>query len=152
MSVLRCITKIDPIRIEGVVLHGFRRGSSLLDCPTANLAADLLQNKIGHLKLGVYYGWASLHGTVYKMVANIGKNPSFANEYVTVEVHLLHKFEEDFYDETLRVLILGSIRTESRFNSLDQLKTAIHKDCSIAEDLLEQTEYKHFRNDSYFFE
>lgn len=152
MSVVRCITKIDPIRIEGIVIHGFRRGSSLLNCPTANLAADLLQEKINHLKLGVYYGWASLHGKVYKMVANIGKNPSFDNKYVTVEVHLLHTFEEDFYDACLRVILLGSIRTESRFNSLEELKVAIHKDCDIAQDLLDDSDYSCYQNDSYLLE
>lgn len=152
MSVVRCITRIDPIRIEGVVLHGFRRGSTLLDCPTANLSADLLQDKIGNLKLGVYYGWAQLRGIVYKMVANIGKNPSFGNKYVTIEVHLLHKFDEDFYDESIRVLILGSIRTESRFSSLDDLKTAIHQDCGIATDLLDEDIYQNFKEDAYFVE
>ena len=150
MSIARCIQRIDPIRLEGVVIHGFRRGSTLLNCPTANLAADLLQSKINHLKLGVYFGWCSLRGVVYKMVANIGKNPSFNNEYVTVEVHLLHQFEEDFYDESLRVLILGSIRTESKFNSLEELKEAIHTDCGIANGLLDEKDVAEYQHYSFF--
>ena len=152
MSITRCIQRINPIRIEGVVVHGFRRGSTLLNCPTANLASEPLQGEIKHLKLGVYFGWCSLRGIVYKMVANIGKNPSFNNEHVTVEVHLLHHFEEDFYDESLRVLILGSIRTESKFNSLDELKEAIHKDCDIANGLLDEESVAEYQHDSYFKE
>ena len=149
MSVLRCITKLSPCRFEGIIVHGYKRGTTLLDCPTANICTDKIQDVIKGFKMGVYYGWASLHGVVYKMVANIGRNPSFGNEYVSVEVHLLHKFDEDFYDETLKVLILGSIRTESKFSSLEELKKAIHEDCGIAESLLDQAEYAPFETDSF---
>lgn len=149
MSVVRCITKLPVCRIEGTVVHGYRRGSTLLDCPTANICTDHIQDTIKDFKKGVYYGWASLHGVVYKMVANIGKNPSFGNEHVSVEVHLLHTFSQDFYDENLKVVILGSIRTESKFSSLEELKTAIHEDCGIAEKLLDDEEYSSFKSDSF---
>lgn len=131
------------------MVHGFKRGSTLLNCPTANICTDHVQNAIKDLKQGVYYGWASLNGAVYKMVANIGKNPSFGNEHISVEVHLLHEFSQDFYDENLKVLILGSIRTESKFSSLEELKTAIHEDCGIAEKLLDDIEYSSFKTDSF---
>lgn len=149
MSVVRCITRLEPCYIQGVVLHGFRRGTTLLDCPTANLPTENIQNRIQHFKMGVYFGWASLRGEVYKMVANIGKNPSFGNAFMTVEVHLLHTFNHDFYDEELRVVILGSIRTENKFNSLEELKTAIHEDCRIAESLLEEEAYSGFKHDAF---
>ena len=119
-------------------MHGYKRGTTLLDCPTANICTDKIQDVIKGFKMGVYYGWASF-----------GRNPSFGNEYVSVEVHLLHKFDEDFYDETLKVLILGSIRTESKFSSLEELKKAIHEDCGIAESLLDQAEYAPFETDSF---
>lgn len=99
--------------------------------------------------MGVYFGWASLRGEVYKMVANIGKNPSFGNDFMTVEVHLLHKFNHDFYDEQLKVVILGSIRTENKFNSLNELKVAIHEDCHIAESLLDEKIYSGFKYDAF---
>ena len=83
------------------------------------------------------------------MVANIGRNPSFDNEEVSVEVHLLHSFDNDFYDEHLKVLVLGSIRTESKFSSLEGLKEAIHEDCRIAEQVLEEEQYSVYRNDSF---
>ena len=149
MNVARCITRLDPCYIRGEVLHGFQRGRTLLDCPTANLPTGDIQNRIRHFKMGVYFGWASLRGDVYKMVANIGKNPSFGNDYVTVEVHLLHKFDYDFYDEELKVVIVGSIRTETKFTSLDDLKTAIHRDCDIAETLLDEADYAAFKRDAF---
>ena len=83
------------------------------------------------------------------MVANIGKNPSFGNDLMTVEVHLLHKFNHDFYDEQLKVVILGSIRTENKFNSLNELKVAIHEDCHIAESLLDEKIYSGFKCDAF---
>ena len=149
MSVVRCITKLDPVRLEGVIVHGFKRGSTLLDCPTANVCTKGIQDLICDFKVGVYFGWTSLRGVVYKMVANIGRNPSFDNEEVSVEVHLLHSFDKDFYDEHLKVLVLGSIRTESKFSSLEGLKEAIHEDCRIAEQVLEEEQYSVYRNDSF---
>ena len=149
MSIARCITKLDPVRLEGVVVHGFKRGTTLLDCPTANVCPDSIQDKIRGFRMGVYFGWASLRGIVYKMVANIGKNPSFDNGVVSVEVHLLHQFDHDFYDDTLKVLILGSIRTESKFSSLSELKEAIHEDCRIADHLLSEEQYSRYQSDRY---
>lgn len=32
------------------------------------------------MELGVYFGWAQVHGVVYKMVMSLGKNPYFNNE------------------------------------------------------------------------
>lgn len=151
MSVVRCITPLEPVFIEGHVVHGFKRGSTLLNCPTANVCTDEIQDKIQHFKRGVYFGWASLKGIVYKMIANIGKNPSFGNDEVSVEVHILHQFDEDFYDENLKVLILGSIRTETKFTSLEELKKTIHEDCGIAEELLNNQEYRSFQMNSPFF-
>ena len=95
--------------------------------------------------MGVYFGWAKLKGETFKMIANIGKNPSFGNDKVSVEVHLLHQFEEDFYDENLQVVIVGSIRTETKFASLEELKITIHEDCRIAEELLNEEQYLSFR-------
>ena len=149
MSVLRCVTKLDPVRLEGAIIHGFKRGTKLLDCPTANVCPEVVQDQIRHFKMGVYFGWTSLKGVIYKMVANIGRNPSFSNEGVSVEVHLLHSFDEDFYDENLKVLIIGSIRTESKFSSVEELKMAIHEDCRSAERLLDEEQYSIYRNDPF---
>ena len=47
------------------------------------------------------------------------------------------------------MLVLGSIRTESKFSSLEGLKEAIHEDCRIAEQVLEEEQYSVYRNDSF---
>ncbi|KAF2368985.1 Riboflavin kinase domain bacterial/eukaryotic [Trinorchestia longiramus] len=50
----------------------------------------------------------------------------------TVETHILHEFSEDFYGSWLRVVVLGYIRPEQNFESLDLLISAIKGDISDA--------------------
>jgi riboflavin kinase len=47
---------------------------------SANLSEPVVSALPKDLSTGIYYGWASLHGTVYKMVASIGWNPYYKNE------------------------------------------------------------------------
>jgi hypothetical protein len=37
------------------------------------------------------------------MVASIGWNPQFKNEKMTIEPHIIHKFDHDFYGEHIKV-------------------------------------------------
>lgn len=46
----------------------------------ANFPESVVNELPGDLSTGVYYGWASLHGQVYKMVSSIGWNPYYKNE------------------------------------------------------------------------
>ncbi|KAL1294767.1 hypothetical protein AAHE18_19G163400 [Arachis hypogaea] len=87
---------------------------------------------------GVYFGWAGLSSRgVFKMVMNIGWNPYFDNKEKTIEPWILHKFDEDFYGEELRLIIVGYIRPEANFPSLESLIAKIHEDGEIAEKALE---------------
>jgi len=47
---------------------------------SANLPESVIDALPKDLSTGIYYGWASLHGEVYKMVASIGWNPYYKNE------------------------------------------------------------------------
>lgn len=62
----------------------------------------------------------------------------------------MHKFEKDFYGSNLRIAILGYLRGEMNFSSLDGLITQIKTDISNAEKLLEKDEYQTFKNESIF--
>ena len=56
----------------------------------------------------MYYGFASVSGgPVYKAVTSVGWNPHYENEEKSIEVHILHEFDKDFYGEELRFLFLG---------------------------------------------
>jgi riboflavin kinase len=52
------------------------------------------------------------------MVMSIGWNPFFDNSSKTIEPWLLHEFPEDFYDQELRLTVLGYIRPECGFTTL----------------------------------
>ena len=81
-------------------------------------------------------------GGVFKTVASIGWNPYFKNEKKTVEPHLIHEFKDDFYDQTLKVVFCGFLRPEMNFNSLDELKAAIHKDIEDSKKCLDDPQYQ----------
>ena len=66
------------------------------------------------------------------MVMSIGFNPYFKNTVRTAEVHVLHKFEETFYGEEMRLLVLGYVRPEKDYPSLDALIEDITFDTEVA--------------------
>ncbi|KAH9240425.1 hypothetical protein K456DRAFT_1825492 [Colletotrichum gloeosporioides 23] len=149
-----------PLKMEGKVISGFGRGSKELGIPTANLPVDSSQTPwIDDIKSGVYFGWASLalpashpdrvaagHGPaqptlefqLYPMVMSIGYNPFYKNTVRSAEVHVLHKFAADFYDSHMRLLILGFVREEKDYKSLDALIKDINLDCDVARGSLDR--------------
>jgi len=142
-------SKVLPYFASGVIVKGFGRGSKALGIPTANLPESVVSDLPKDLSTGIYYGWASLHGEVHKMVASIGWNPYYKNEKKSMEVHLLHKFQDDFYDEELKVIITGYIRPEKDFSSLDELIKEIKNDIAIAERQLEEPVVNKLKNDDF---
>lgn len=47
---------------------------------SANLPESVISLLPKDLNTGIYYGWASLNGQIYKMVTSIGWNPYYKNE------------------------------------------------------------------------
>ncbi|KAL1718385.1 hypothetical protein EV715DRAFT_252631 [Schizophyllum commune] len=144
-----------PLRMEGKVIKGFGRGSKELGIPTANLPVDERSTPwIADIKSGVYLGWASLrlpsshpnHPTpsseassgfsIYPTVMSIGYNPVYKNKERSAEVHVLHDFGVDFYGVEMRLLIMGFIREEKDYPSLDALIEDIRIDCDVARNSL----------------
>ncbi len=140
-----------PLRMEGKVISGFGRGSKELGIPTANLPVDATVTPwIEDIKSGVYFGWASLRlaeshpnyvaseaaaasgFTIYPMVMSIGYNPFYKNTVRSAEVHVLHKFAEDFYGVEMRLLLAGFIREEKDYAGLEALIEDINIDCDVA--------------------
>ncbi|KAK4439079.1 Bifunctional riboflavin kinase/FMN phosphatase [Sesamum alatum] len=141
---------IEPWYIGGPVIKGFGRGSKVLGIPTANLSTEGYSAILSEHPSGVYFGWAGLPTRgVYKMVMSIGWNPYFSNTEKTIEPWLLHDFNEDFYGEDLRLAIVGYIRPETNFPSLESLVAKIHEDRQIAERALELPQYSKYRHDPY---
>lgn len=72
------------------------------------------------------------------MVMSIGYNPFYKNTVRSAEVHVLHTFSQDFYDSHMRLLILGFIREEKDYKSLDALIEDINFDCEVAKKSLDR--------------
>ncbi|GAV58850.1 Flavokinase domain-containing protein/HAD_2 domain-containing protein [Cephalotus follicularis] len=141
---------IESWYMGGPVIKGFGRGSKVLGIPTANLSTEGYTALLSEHPSGVYFGWAGLPTRgVFKMVMSIGWNPYFNNTEKTVEPWLLHEFGEDFYGEELRLVIVGYIRPEANFPSLESLIAKIHEDREIAERALHLAIYLNYRDDPY---
>ena len=125
--------------LQGQVTHGYGRGSKSLGVPTANLPHYDKQLQENDIVRGVYYGWVNIYGrndTEMPCVANIGKSPTFEgheNVVNIVEVHIIgHPFSEDFYGSFIRVALVGFLRPERKFDSLDELVAQINQDVQDA--------------------
>ena len=110
--------------IEGIVEHGFKRGSTLLKFPTANLGANpdyLVPSS------GVYAGFVYVDDTFYGAMINVGNNPTFENKKVSIEAHIFD-FDQDIYDQRVRFFFLKKTRNEIRFNGFEELKKQLESD------------------------
>ncbi|KAJ1657306.1 riboflavin kinase [Dispira simplex] len=140
-----------PVYLQGHVQHGFGRGSKELGIPTANLPEDEVHRACKNLKTGVYFGWAQVNdGPVYDMVMSLGWNPYYKNEKLSGEVHICHEFDHDFYGEDLRVVVLGYIRPERDYSSVDALIYDINVDITVAKNSMSRSAYQKFKLSPFF--
>jgi riboflavin kinase / FMN adenylyltransferase len=117
--------------IDGGVIKGTGRGISLLNIPTANLDS---QNELIP-KEGVYAVKVSFGGKVYDGVSNIGRNPTFKEDVMSYEIHILD-FKRNLLGKKLRVHFLERIRDERRFSSIEDLRAQIRRDIDMARRLI----------------
>ena len=69
------------------------------------------------------------------------------------ETHILHEFDRDLYGCVLKVCIVGYLRPEQNFKSLEDLKTCIRNDIKLAEEILESNDtYKQLQYHKFFHE
>ncbi|XP_053615576.1 putative riboflavin kinase [Plodia interpunctella] len=140
-----------PLFIEGEVIKGFGRGSKELGCPTANYPLSVVKTLPEQIEPGVYYGFAKIGGgPVYKMVANIGWCPFYKNEEMSIETHVIHYCGPDFYGEYLKTIIVGYLRAEMNFDSLDKLILAINADIANAITFLDFPDAQKLVNHDFF--
>ncbi len=118
-------------QIRGIVAAGRNRGGKLLGFPTANI---ILQDELCP-KIGVYAVTIEVVHQKYKGVANIGYSPTFDDHVFTVEVFILD-FEENIYDQKIRVNFIERLRDEARFSDLSELSRQIQADVTKARAIL----------------
>jgi len=68
---------------------------------------------------------------VYPMVMSIGFNPFYGNTVRSAEVHVMHGFGRDFYGCEMRIAIVGYIRPEYDYESLEKLVEDIKTDIEV---------------------
>jgi riboflavin kinase/FMN adenylyltransferase len=118
-------------QIRGLVVKGRDRGGKLLGIPTANIN---LHDELCP-KTGIYAVTVEHNNQLYKGVANIGYSPTFSDNEFTVEVHILD-FNENIYDQKIRVNFIERIRDEKKFGSIEELKSQIHEDINRGRKIL----------------
>lgn len=117
--------------LEGEVIYGQQLGRKI-GFPTANL--DIKKEQI--LPRGVFAVLVYLNGKKYKGICNIGLRPTVAiNGLPSVEIFIFN-FNKDIYGQILKAEFIQKIRSEKRFNGLDELTEQINNDCKTAQKIL----------------
>ncbi|EGT3614756.1 bifunctional riboflavin kinase/FAD synthetase [Clostridium perfringens] len=114
--------------LSGEVVSGKRIGRTI-NFPTANLKTD---EKVILPKIGVYYTNVEVNRKIYKGITSVGNNPTVNGKNITVETHILN-FDEDIYGKNIKLYFISKIRSEKKFNSLEELKEQLIKDKKFAE-------------------
>lgn len=126
--------------VDGEVIKGMGRGSSVLGYPTANFVPK--QEIIP--KQGVYAVKVTIPNLkTFNGVANIGKNPTFGNINMSYEVHILD-FKGNLLGKTIRIHFIERIRDEKKFGSPQELKENIAHDIEIAKKIFKKNRTRLF--------
>jgi len=108
----------------GQVVNGNKIGRTI-GYPTANLKSHN-EEKIT-LGDGIYAVYVTVVGKKYKGMLSIGFRPTVDGKKRVTEVNIFD-FDEEIYDQTIKVEIKKHLRQEVKFNSLDELKQQLHTD------------------------
>ena len=117
--------------LEGVVEHDQGLGSKI-GFPTANIKV-IPKYKILP-KTGVY--WVSMvwRGLKYFGMLNFGVRPSLSIKKKTIEVHFFD-FDQNIYDQIIKISFHAKIRDEKKFDSLESLKSQLKLDKKFCHEL-----------------
>ncbi|WP_288371151.1 bifunctional riboflavin kinase/FAD synthetase [uncultured Algoriphagus sp.] len=121
-----------PYELNGLVIKGQQIGRSI-GFPTANVHIPNSYKLIP--KDGVYAVEASVNGSLYKAMLNIGNRPTVDGNSKSVETHLFD-FEGDLYDKQITIYLRDYLREEQKFESLEALKSQLLIDQQRAKMIL----------------
>jgi len=120
-----------PHRVEGVVVHGARRGRDL-GFPTANIATA------PHTALpadGIYAGRFAIGERLLPTAISVGTNPTFQGRVRTVEAYVLD-VDENFYGHAVAVDLVARLRGQEHYDDVDALVTQMHADVARTREIL----------------
>ena len=119
--------------IIGPVVAGYKTGQAI-GFPTANIDTSKVQIP----GTGVYAVRVIYKNESHDGVANIGFNPTFNRDRLSVEVHIFD-FNQVIYSKEIEVRFIARIRSEITFKSADDLVVQIKQDIDKAKNLLGKT-------------
>ena len=120
-----------PHRVEGVVVHGDRRGRAL-GFPTANVAAEPYSALPAD---GVYAGRFAIGERLLPAAISVGTNPTFSGRVRTLEAYVLD-VDEDFYGHHVGVDLEHRLRGQERFDGVEPLVAQMRRDVERTRELL----------------
>lgn len=127
-----------PYAVTGEVLMGDQRGR-LIGFPTANVPVS--RDRAWPTD-GVYAGWLTASDGVRRPCAiNIGKRPTFYQhaEHSLLEAHVLD-FDGDLYGDFVKVEFAEFLRSERRFDGIDELASQLKVDIEQARRILDEAD------------
>jgi riboflavin kinase / FMN adenylyltransferase len=121
-----------PYSITGRVIMGDKLGR-ILGFPTANIEIDTFYKLIpadGIYAVKVKYGASDFNGMLY-----IGNRPTINGVKRNIEVNIF-EFNGDIYGESLTIHFYDMIRSDIKFNDLEELKNQLFLDRQAALKIL----------------
>lgn len=116
-----------PYEISGRVTRGKRLGTKR-GIPTVNVH---FEDNMLLPKSGVYLSRTFIGDKEYGSITNIGVNPTVENTAPHTESHIIG-YSGDLYGAVVRTWLLGFLREEKRFNSIEALYSQITQDIETA--------------------
>ena len=125
-----------PYFFSGKVIEGNKLGRTI-GYPTANLHIEDPEKLVP--KNGVYAVSVTIAESkqIFNGMMNIGNRPTINGTTRTVEVHIFD-FDQTIYGEKMKVYVKHYLRSEKKFDGLDQLKEQLAIDKLQATDFLEK--------------
>jgi riboflavin kinase / FMN adenylyltransferase len=121
-----------PHQITGKVTTGAGRGRTI-GIPTANLE---VVEELAAPARGVYAAYAIIESQRIPAVVNIGVRPTFDGQAKqTIEAHLLD-FTGNLYDLDVSLDFVSRLRSEQKFDSVNDLVAQIHHDIELGREIL----------------
>lgn len=123
----------EPYSLSGEVIHGQKLGRTL-GMPTANVIPE----KYKLLPpFGVYASKTCIDGIWYEGITNIGVKPTITEEKVKLAETFLFEYQGDLYGKEIRTDLYCFSRPEQKFNSIEELKVQMEKDCHFGKEYFE---------------
>lgn len=117
---------------SGIVVKGRQLGRTI-GFPTANVQVSETYKLIP--SNGVYAVRTLVRDEWFDGIMNIGFRPTVEGIGRTQEVNIFN-FSDDIYGENITVELIDFIRSEQKFNGIDELKAQISKDKEKAQSIL----------------